>query len=154
MERLSNIGHIPREHMSDPDAKTGTYTIQVGDAAGCEKIYVNIDVVKPGAASAKYHAHSRQEEFFLILEGSGTLRLNGEELPVKAGDVLAKPAGRDIAHQFINNSDGVLRILDVGTREAGDTATYPDDNVVLLRDKRWAFSITDKLSEWTSDPNE
>jgi uncharacterized cupin superfamily protein len=30
---------------------------------------VNIDYVKPGAKSTKFHSHSLQEEFFLILNG-------------------------------------------------------------------------------------
>lgn len=43
-------------------------TLFLGQA---QNIYVNIDRVQPGAMSAKYHAHSLQEEFFLILTGTG-----------------------------------------------------------------------------------
>lgn len=154
MDRISNIGRIPRKYVDDPDFQTKLKTMMVGDAIGCEKIYVNIDFVKPGGKSTKYHSHSKQEEFFLILGGSGILRMDGEEIPVGVGDVISKPAGKDIAHQFINTGSEILRILDVGTREAGDVAVYPEENVTYLRDPKWAFNIGDKISNWMSDPEE
>ena len=88
------------------------------------------------------------------MSGNGTLRMNGEEIPVKTGDVISKPAGKDIAHQFINNSLEILQILDVGTREKDDVATYPDENVVYIRNKRLVFNVKDNMGNWTSDPNE
>lgn len=154
MNKILNINNIPKEYMDDPDFETKMKTILVGDALGSEKIYVNIDFVKPGGKSVKYHSHSKQEEFFLIMSGNGTLRMNGEEIPVKIGDVISKPAGKDIAHQFINNSLEILQILDVGTREKDDIATYPDEDVLYVRNKKLVFNIKDNMENWTSDPNE
>lgn len=54
----------------------GLVTKALGSAGGSEKIYVNIDTVPPNAYSTKYHSHSQQEEFFLILGGTGTVRLD------------------------------------------------------------------------------
>ncbi len=153
MDRVSNINHISREFIDDPDFQTKMKTILIGHAVGCEKIYVNMDYVKPGGKSVKYHSHSRQEEFFMIMSGTGILRMNGEEVPVKSGDVISKPAGKDIAHQFINNGSEILQILDMGTREKDDIATYPDENVVFIRNKNLVFSSGNCLKEWTSDPN-
>jgi len=154
MDRLSNIDNIPREYMYDPDFQSKMKTILIGDALGCEKIYVNIDYVKPGGVSTKYHSHSKQEEFFLIMSGKGILRINGEEISIKTGDVISKPAGKDIAHQFINNSSEILQILDIGTREKDDVATYPDENVISVRNKGLVFNIKDSIKNWSSDPNE
>lgn len=153
MKRLSNIDNIPEEYIDDPGFLSKMKTVCIGDALGSEKLYVNIDYVKPGARSTKYHSHSRQEEFFLIMSGTGILRMDGEELPVTPGDVVSKPAGRDIAHQFINNGEDILQILDVGTRETGDVCTYPDENTVYIRDKRLPFRINGSLENWSSDPN-
>lgn len=153
MNNISNIDSIPKKYMYDPDFQTKLKTILVGDAIGCEKIYVNLDYVKPGAVSVKYHSHSKQEEFFLILSGKGILRIDGKEASIKIGDVISKPAGKDIAHQFINNSEEILQILDVGTREKDDIVTYPDENVVFLKDKKLVFHINDNVEKWTSEPN-
>lgn len=75
------------------------------------------------------------------------------EIPIKAGDVLSKPAGKNISHQFINNSSDILQILDVRTREIGDVVTYPDDNKIYIKDKKLVFDIKDNSKKWTSDPN-
>jgi len=154
MNRISNIDSIPKEYMDDPDFQSKMKTVFVGDSIGTEKIYVNIDYVKPGSDSVKYHSHSKQEEFFLIMNGQGILRIDGEEILIKTGDVISKPAGKNIAHQFINNSSELLQILDVGTREKNDVATYPDENIIFIRDKKFVFNINDKIESWSSDPNE
>ncbi len=153
MKRISNINNIPREYMDDPDFQSKMKTVLIGDALGCEKIYVNIDYVKPGGKSVKYHSHSKQEEFFLIMSGEGILRMDGQQIPVKVGDVVSKPAGKDIAHQFINNGSEILQILDMGTREQGDIASYPDENTILLRDSNLAFHVDNGIKGWGSDPN-
>lgn len=154
MNRICNIENIPNEYIDDPSFETKLKSTLIGDAIGTEKLYVNMDYVKPGGESTKYHSHSQQEEFFLIMNGTGILRLNGDSILVKQGDVISKPAGRDIAHQFINNSSEILQILDVGTREKNDIVTYPDENRVYIKDKKMVFNIEDNVNGWTSEPNE
>jgi uncharacterized cupin superfamily protein len=153
MSKVLNIDHVPNEFVDDPKFQSAMKTAYLGAAAGSQEIYVNIDYVKPGAKSVKYHSHSRQEEFFLILAGSGVLRIQDQEIPVKQGDFVAKPAGKDIAHQFINNGSEVLEILDCGLNERDETVTYPDEDVVLLKKQRLVFKISDALKDWSSDPN-
>lgn len=151
MKKPLNIRAMPSE-FSETDPLGKMTTLMLGEAAGSEQIYVNIDQVQPGAKSVKYHSHSRQEEFFLILNGTGTLRMNGEEHPVAKGDFVAKPAGKNNVHQFINTGSEVLEILDVGTKADGDVAYYPDEDVYLIRGKA-AFRSSDALTDWDSDPN-
>jgi uncharacterized cupin superfamily protein len=153
LNKILNIDTIPKEFIDDLDFKSDMTTILIGDALGSEKIYVNIDFVKPGSKSTKYHSHSQQEEFFLILSGSGILRMDGEEIQIKTGDVISKPAGKDIAHQFINSGSEILQILDAGTREKDDVATYPDENKVFIRNQRLVFDIEHNIKGWSSDPN-
>ena len=153
MNRVLNIGNFPNEFMDDPEHKSLINTLYVGKAIGCEKLYASIDYVQPGGKSAKYHTHSTQEEFFMILGGTGLLRMDGNEIPVRAGDVVSKPAGKGIAHQFINNGSEVLQILDVGTQESNDIATYPDERVIFIRNQDMVFKMEDQLEGWTSDPN-
>ncbi|WP_238903199.1 cupin domain-containing protein [Clostridium sp. YIM B02506] len=153
MYKISNINTIPDEYIDDPNFESKMKSLLIGDALGSEKIYVNIDFVKPGGKSTIYHSHSRQEEFFLIMSGSALLRINEEKIPVKTGDVISKPAGKNIAHQFINNSSEILQILDVGNRDKDDVAIYPDENKIFIRNKKLVFNINDNIENWTSDPN-
>ena len=152
MVKVLNTGSVPGDFVDDPGFIGAVKTLYLGHCAGSERIYVNIDFVKPGAKSAKYHSHSAQEEFFLILSGEGTLRFEGEEVPVKEGDFFAKPPGA--VHQFINTGGETLKILDVGTRPEVDAITYPDEGIVLLKPERKAYREGDAIKGWSSDPNE
>lgn len=154
MKNIANINHIPDQFKDDASFSTALQTILVGDSIGSEKLYVNIDSVKPNSVSVKYHFHSKQEEFYLILSGRGLLRMNGEEIPIKQGDVISAPAGKDKGHQFINNSNDILQILDVGTKEKDDIITYPDENTLYIKDKHLTFPLDHALKNWTSEPNE
>ena len=130
----------------------GLMTQYLGKAAGSGRLYVNIDHVPPGAYSAKYHSHTRQEEFFLILDGQGLLRFDGQEYDVSKGDFIAKPAGRGIAHQFFNNGGETLVILDAGTVESEDICDYPDEQVSLVKMPD-GYQIRGGDENWSSDPN-
>ncbi|WP_367566316.1 cupin domain-containing protein [Lacrimispora sp.] len=112
---IKNIAQLSSEFIWQDSV--GLITKSLGTAGGSRKIYVNTDYVPPKAYSTKYHSHSQQEEFFLILSGTGTLRLQDKEWAVKQGDFFAKPAGQNIAHTFYNSSDDILVILDVGKFE-------------------------------------
>ena len=154
MPKLSNLDAVPHEYVDDPEFETPMMTKRLGALAGSERLYVNIDYVKPGGKSVKYHAHSLQEEFFLILSGHGRVRFQGEDQLVKKGDFLAKPAGRGIAHQFINDGNEILEILDCGTNDRSDVVEYPDENVFLVKDKGLIFNGSEAIKDWSSDPNE
>lgn len=132
MLTIHNISDIPPPYTESFD---GGVTKLLGSLAGSQKLYANIDIVPPGAQSTEYHAHSRQEEFFLILAGSGALVTNEGCRPVQKGDFVAKPAGLANAHRFDNTGTEPLEILDVGTVEKGDVAFYPETGRYRLRDE-------------------
>lgn len=150
---IKNIEKLLELYIWNDDA--GLTTKSLGEAAGSEKIYVNIDSVPPKAYSTRYHSHSQQEEFFLILSGTGTIRINDEEKTVCKGDFIAKPAGKNINHTFYNSSDEILTILDIGTNEKEDTCYYPDEDMYMQKSNgvRRIFKGTDLNSSWAPDPN-
>lgn len=151
--QLQNVNHLGEEFVLRSAGELRT--LLLGAAGGGRRLYVNVDRVPPGRWSTKYHSHSRQEEFFLLLRGSGTLRLGGETVPVVAGDFFAKPAGMGLAHAFYNSGTEELEILDVGTVEDSDVCDYPDEGVRLVKadgSRRW-FRGGEELADWSSDPN-
>ena len=154
MPEIHSLDAVPDKYTDDPNFESPLKTKYLGALAGSERIYVNIDYVKPGAKSAKYHSHSLTEEFFLVLRGKGSVRIGDRTVPVKQGDFVAKPAGRAIAHQFINDGDEVLEILDCGTTEKNDVIEYPDEDVLVVKEKGLAFKESQVLKNWSSDPNE
>lgn len=47
---------------------------------------VSCNILPAGAGGPFVHRHTQNEETYLILEGKGTLYIDGEELPLKEGD--------------------------------------------------------------------
>lgn len=154
MKKIHNLTELPSEFIDDPKFESKLRTKYLGTAAGSEKLYINIDYVRPGGKSAKYHSHSHQEEFFAILKGSGLLRFNEEEVAVTTNDFFAKPAGKGIAHQFINNSDDILIILDCGTKDDNDEVYYPDEDITYIKREKKAYKDGKLIKDWSSEPNE
>jgi uncharacterized cupin superfamily protein len=64
-------------------------------------------------------------------DGQGTLRVAGQMLPVRAGDVIFIPPGPDYPHQLINSSDAPLKYLSVSTRDSPEICVYPDSGKYL-----------------------
>ncbi|MDX1455448.1 MAG: cupin domain-containing protein [Gammaproteobacteria bacterium] len=102
---------------------------RLGQLLGLKKIGCNVFEVPPGKRAFPYHAHAEIEELFLVLEGEGTLRHDGAEHAIKAGDMIAAPVGS--AHQIINTSDAPIRYLAFSSGEKTDVVTYPDSGKVL-----------------------
>jgi len=107
-----------------PLYETRCAALAVGTAAS--RLGISVDIVAPGKRGCPYHLHHAQEEMFIVLEGEGTLRVAGEMLPVKAGDLVFIPAGPDHPHQFINTSNAPMKYLSISTRDLPEICEYPD----------------------------
>jgi uncharacterized cupin superfamily protein len=97
----------------------------------------------PGRRGSVPHCHSAEEEVFVILEGTATLELwprpsreaagdPKEEVPIRAGHVVARPPGTGVAHSFRAGPEGVTMLI-YGTREPNDIAWYPRSRKLYWR---------------------
>ncbi len=122
---IRNVKEVPTERDTrEPLYDSHTSRLARGTAA--KKLGASYDVLEPGKRGCPYHLHHAQEEMFVILDGEGTLRVAGEHLPIKAGDVIFIPPGPEYPHQIINTSLVQLKYLSVSTRESPEIAEYPD----------------------------
>jgi uncharacterized cupin superfamily protein len=129
---ILNIADIPlidHAHGDSFAAKLG----QFGPHIGLEKLGCRLVILPPGKKAWPFHNHHLNEEMFVILEGAGTLRLGAETHPVKAGDVIACPAGGpETAHQLIAAPDTELRYLAISTMLQPEVAEYPDSGKFIV----------------------
>lgn len=95
------------------------------------KLGASVDVLAPGMRSCPYHLHHAQEEMFIVLEGHGTLRVAGEMLALKTGDVIFIPPGPEYPHQIVNTSDMPLKYMSVSTKDQPEVVEYPDSGKYL-----------------------
>jgi uncharacterized cupin superfamily protein len=78
---------------------------------GLESFGLNLLRLEPGERS-RIHRHEHQEEVYLVLEGTLSLSIEGEEREVAAGG-LARVAP-DVRRQLINRRSERLRIIALG----------------------------------------
>jgi uncharacterized cupin superfamily protein len=117
----------------------------LGDLFGLTNFGVNLTRLAPGAVSALQHAHSRQDEFVYILEGQPTLVTEAGETLLCPGMCAGFKAGTGQGHHLINRTATDIVFLEVGDRSAGDTGSYPADDIqaVLGADGKWQFTHKD-----------
>ena len=129
-ERLiRNFNDAPRERfLRAPLYDTESTSLTQGTAA--KKLGAGFDILAPGQIACPYHFHHAQEEMFVILQGEATLRVAGEEVPIKAGDVIFVPPGPEYPHHIVNTSDAPLHYLSISTLKKPEICVYPDSGKV------------------------
>ena len=105
----------------------------LGDRFGLTTFGVNLTTLKPGAMSALRHAHTKQDELVYILEGYPMLVTDEGETPLKPGMCAGFKAGTGNAHHLMNRTQHDVVYLEVGDRTPGDSASYPDDDLVAVK---------------------
>lgn len=155
---IRNFNDVPLEHQVRAPLYD-SLAARLGTDTAAQKLGASIDTVAPGKRSCPYHFHYAQEEMFIVLEGTGTLRVAGEMLPLRAGDVVFIPAGPEYPHQIINTSELPLKYLSVSTRESPEIVEYPDSDKHLAIARKADGSAFEALQRngqnldyWDSEP--
>jgi uncharacterized cupin superfamily protein len=116
----------------------------LGDMFGLSNFGVNLAHLAPGAISALRHAHTRQDEFIYVLQGTPTLLTDEGETLLAPGMCAGFQAGTGNAHSLVNHSAHEVVYLEVGDRTPGDAASYPNDDLqATLVDGKWQFAHKD-----------
>ena len=133
MKPIINLDEVALEHHVHGDkfeARDGG----IAPTIGGRLLGYSLTVVPPGKRAWPVHNHHVNEEMFLILDGSGVVRIGAAEYPIRKGDVIACPPGdKDTAHQIINTGDVELRYLSVSTEIPHEIVEYPDSGKVMIR---------------------
>jgi len=155
---IRNFNDAPLEH-EQREPLYDTLCARLAPGTVAQKLGASIDIVAPGKRSCPYHFHHAQEEMFIVLEGNGTLRVAGELLPLRAGDVVFIPPGPDYPHQIINDSGAPLKYLSVSTREQPELVEYPDSGkyqAIVTRPDGTRFTVRQRaendLDYWDGEP--
>ena len=117
---------------------------RLGAACGMKNLGVNLVTLGPGGQSSVRHWHTLEDEFVYVLEGEVVLITNSGEQKLTAGMCAGYPAGSKDAHHFINRSNKAAKYLEMGTNVPGDTAFYPDDDLLIMsREEGTAYTHKD-----------
>jgi uncharacterized cupin superfamily protein len=127
-QRIVNVAELALEDGGNGkafQAKLG----RAGPMLGLKKLGCSLTIVPPGKRAWPFHRHHVMDELFYIVSGSGEVRLDGRTQPVRAGDLIASPAGAE-AHQIINTGASELRYLAISDIATVDIIEYPDSGKV------------------------
>jgi uncharacterized cupin superfamily protein len=123
-----NINDAPLREMKGADGAFEAKVAPVGPSIGSVGIGCMVTIVPPGKKAFPFHVHHNKHELFVILEGTGAYRFGAETYPIKAGDILAAPAGKgaEMAHQIVNTGTSELKYLSISDQSTTDVMEYPD----------------------------
>jgi uncharacterized cupin superfamily protein len=132
-ENIVNVDEVEHERWHDRITTAPLATRERSRLAG-----LHWEKLEPGHRGSVPHCHSAEEEVFVILEGTATLELwtregeidETEEL--RAGHVVARPAGTRISHSFRAGPEGVTMLI-YGTRDVNDVCWYPRSQKIFWR---------------------
>jgi uncharacterized cupin superfamily protein len=126
--------------------EVGSIELNLMPLLGPGRAFFSVQVIEKDESTARFHSHSALDEYYLILDGKGTLRYNGMEMEVKRGDLIGKPIGPDAATQLIADRGERLRILDMEVWHerqwySKDLMLTPDFNEIIMRGPGWGAII-------------
>lgn len=146
------VVNVKSEEPQDPALKKLTEVEENGTDThyspllGAGKSYVRAYTIEKGSTYARFHSHTAREELYLILKGKGTVRIEKHNVPVKEGDLVAKPLGPDISTQFLADRGESMRVLDIeiwpeDEKVSKDAVAYPDHGELDLFGQGWDFTV-------------
>jgi uncharacterized cupin superfamily protein len=144
---IVNLDAVTPEPLQRPRVRRTRRNL--GRAAGSVTSGLQHVEVAPGKESTAQHCHSLEEEIFVVLDGAGVLVLGDDEIPVRTGTVVSRPAGTGVAHMF-RAADAGLTYLAYGTRDPGDVCYYPRSNKISFRGVGLIARI-EKLEYWDGE---
>lgn len=75
-----------------------------------EPIDTGLLLYMPGQKTTE-HMHSNMDEIFYVINGEGTITINGESAPLREGDTIYSPRGEK--HGFYNTGNNNLTVLQI-----------------------------------------
>lgn len=94
--------------MSIPNGKAPPDGYEIGHlsvlSALSTRLGISQIVLPPGSRSSSPYAHSKEDEFYFIVEGQGRVWIDGDSTPLTAGQCIGFCAGTGISHCLLNDS--------------------------------------------------
>lgn len=121
-KQIDAMAERAHQHQFNENAIRMTRTL--GIPAGLAQVGVHLVRLEPGIDSTQFHYHDADEEFLLILSGTGRALIGEETFDVGPGDFMGFPAPSP-GHSLHNKSQHDLVYLVGGESNPSDVVHYP-----------------------------
>lgn len=85
---------------------------------------VHHETLLPRTKTSSAHYYTKKDELIFVLKGSPSVRMNGEIVRLKPGDVFGFPTGAGTPHVIVNESDAPAFFLSIGSNPSEDDVIY------------------------------
>jgi uncharacterized cupin superfamily protein len=154
---MVNIDHAEFDEPREQDGFRARRA-RIGYALGMERLGASLWEIPPGEAAYPYHFHLADEEFVVVLAGRPTLRGPDGKRRLEPGEALSFRRGEEGAHQFLNETEEVVRFLAVSTSGEPDICVYPDSGKLGAAERRpdgsglrKFFRVDDEVDYWEGE---
>jgi len=110
----------------------GGVTAEIGRLIGARTMGYSAVRLGKGEHYCPYHWHTAEEEFFVVMAGTPTLRTPRGTFALRAGDVIAFPAKATGAHRIWNDEATEALVLMVAKLDTADVCFYPDSRKLVV----------------------
>ena len=119
----------------------------LGRQLEAKRIGATLYDLNEGERTFPYHFHHNTEEWLIVVEGTPTLRAQGYERELRAGDVVCFPVGPEGAHQV--RGPGVVLML--SANRPVEVTEYVDSSKVGARLPGKMFRAADEVDYWEGE---
>jgi uncharacterized cupin superfamily protein len=105
---------------------------EVGRLIGAQKLDYAVGKMRKGEHYCPYHWHTAEEELFVVMAGTPTLRTPRGTFALRPGDMVAFPTNARGAHRIWNDADEDALVLMVANSDSHDVCYYPDSQKFVV----------------------
>jgi len=102
------MAHEVVEECHHGEGRLDLHVVMAGGDSDAGVLFMHDDVLEPGATIGE-HPHEGMEEVYFVVDGSGTLVVDGQEYPMGSGDVSICRSGH--THGLRNGPDTPMRLI-------------------------------------------
>ncbi|WP_193597753.1 cupin domain-containing protein [Microbacterium sp. YJN-G] len=106
---------------------------------GAQFVGTSVNTTQPGGESPFWHAHTKLEEIYIIVDGRGEFALGDEVLPLEPGTTLRVAPGVMHALRALPDSPAPMRWLCI--RAAGQEMSSVGNDAELDRDRPFPWNV-------------
>ena len=125
---IINIDDLSWQSFPDDPEPFHGQSAEIGLLLGAQRLGVAACRLEPGQSYAPLHWHTREEELFVVWQGTPTLRTPAASRRLAPGDCIVFRTDPQGAHRISNDSAAPCTLLMISNLDLGDVCFYPESN--------------------------